>query len=59
VNIKTVTITRSVIEFKEGHLTPEEVATINVNVQRGHSIVSIGCTDGKSSITLEKVEEIK
>lgn len=56
--IKEFTIHRSVIELKAGELSLEEMATINVNVQRGHKIVCIVGNNGITHVTLEKMEEI-
>ncbi|WP_088186622.1 hypothetical protein [Desulfosporosinus sp. FKA] len=53
-NLKTVELTRGILEVDPTNISSEEIATINANLHRGASLVDLESKGGKLIFTIEK-----
>lgn len=53
-NLKTVELTRGILEVDPANISSEEIATINANLHRGASLVNLESKGGKLIFTIEK-----
>ncbi|AFM41543.1 hypothetical protein Desaci_2610 [Desulfosporosinus acidiphilus SJ4] len=53
-NLKTIELTRGILEVDLSNISGEEIATINANLHRGASLVNLESKGGKLIFTIEK-----
>lgn len=53
-NLKTIELTRGILEVDPGNITSGEIATLNANLQTGARLVNLELKKGKIIFTIEK-----